>query len=254
MMRTPCQHQLPTYSKFRIAHWPRATDPRSTRRLSCRHTLSGRRSRTFLPSARAEGLSGEALTRQRLFNNVAPVYDELNNTLSLGQHRAWKKLAVQWCGAKEKDTLLDVCCGSGDLAHLLAAAAGPDGLVQAVDFSPDMLSYARRRPADWATRSSQSPRAPIEWTEGDALDLPFYDDEFDAATMGYGLRNVADIPASYGLREEYEYLQPSIQRFPQGRRQEQLALQAGFEKAVHYEVGFGLMGLLVLTKASQKQS
>jgi demethylmenaquinone methyltransferase/2-methoxy-6-polyprenyl-1,4-benzoquinol methylase len=136
----------------------------------------------------------------------------------------------------------------------------------------------------------------MEWVQGDALRLPFADASFDAATMGYGLRNVADIPgalkelsrvlkpgasaavldfnnagaggnapadwaqalllervvvpaaAAYGLADEYAYLRPSIQRFPGGKEQERLAVEAGFRAATHHELGFGMMGCLVATK------
>jgi demethylmenaquinone methyltransferase/2-methoxy-6-polyprenyl-1,4-benzoquinol methylase len=59
---------------------------------------------------------------------------------------------------------------------------------------------------------------------------------------------VVPAAAAYGLQSEYQYLRPSIKRFPQGYEQEQLALEAGFKKAVHYEIGFGMMGVLVAIK------
>jgi len=230
----------------------------------------------------------EAAARELLFNRIAPVYDQLNDVLSLGLHRVWKRAAVKWSGASRGGTALDVCCGSGDLALRLAQAVGIDGSVTGLDFAQEMLDDAAARdrdlPAYWD-------RAPITWVRGDARDLPFEDASFDAATVGYGLRNVADIPAAlselrrvlrpgasvavldfnnsgvgtpsddfqgwalhnvvvpaarlYGMQAEYEYLRPSIQRFPTGRQQERLALEAGFEAAVHYELAFGIMGCLV---------
>uniref|UniRef100_F6HHS7 2-phytyl-1,4-beta-naphthoquinone methyltransferase, chloroplastic n=1 Tax=Vitis vinifera TaxID=29760 RepID=F6HHS7_VITVI len=65
--------------------------------------------------------------RQALFNRIAPVYDNLNDFLSLGQHRIWKRMAVSWSGAKRGDNVLDLCCGSGDLAFLLSERVGSDG-------------------------------------------------------------------------------------------------------------------------------
>lgn len=145
-----------------------------------------------------------ASARQRLFGNIAPVYDKLNDALSLGQHRVWKRLAVQWSKAKRGDCLLDVCCGSGDLAHLLALEAGGTGKVTAVDFAPEMLDYARARHRSLSAASG--PMARIEWLEGDALSLPCHNEQFDAATMGYGLRNVKSIPQA--LRELHRVVKP----------------------------------------------
>ncbi|KAF8015588.1 hypothetical protein BT93_H1184 [Corymbia citriodora subsp. variegata] len=67
--------------------------------------------------------------RQALFGRIAPVYDNLNDLLSLGQHRIWKRMAVSWSGAKMGDCVLDLCCGSGDLAFLLSEKVGPHGRV-----------------------------------------------------------------------------------------------------------------------------
>jgi demethylphylloquinol methyltransferase len=83
--------------------------------------------------------------RQKLFNRIAPAYDELNDLLSLGQHHVWKRMAVGWSGARDGNTVLDVCCGSGDLAQLLAVAVGPAGSVTGLDFAQNMLDYAATR-------------------------------------------------------------------------------------------------------------
>lgn len=126
-----------------------------------------------------------------LFDRIAPVYDEFNDRLSFGLHRIWKRMAVRGCGAQPGDRALDLCCGSGDLSLLLAEAVvrpGSLGTVTGLDFSANLLAAARRRAA-------RSPRGEaITWVEGDVLALPFADGSFDCATMGYGLRNVVDIP------------------------------------------------------------
>ena len=140
----------------------------------------------------APGSEGE--TRQRLFDSIAPVYDQLNDSLSLGLHRVWKRMTVQWSGAAPGQVALDVCCGSGDLALLLAAAVGPTGSVTGLDFSGGMLEDAKRRAAAAAAAGGGAGLAPLRWVQGDALQLPFEPASFDAVTMGYGLRNVADIP------------------------------------------------------------
>jgi demethylphylloquinol methyltransferase len=225
---------------------------------------------------------------QDIFNRIAPVYDRLNNDLSLGIHWVWKQMAVSWSGAKLGDTCLDLCCGSGDITQLLAKQVGKTGTVIGADFAPAQLANA----ADRITQI-HPPLTQIEWVEADALDLPFADKYFDAATMGYGLRNVTDIPrclqelnrvlkpntkvaildfhrpnsplirrfqqwyldsivvpkaTELGMMDEYAYLNPSLDRFPTGQEQVKLGLEAGFSGAVHYSIAAGMMGILVLTK------
>ncbi|PIN09760.1 hypothetical protein CDL12_17658 [Handroanthus impetiginosus] len=86
-----------------------------------------------------------AAERQALFNRIAPVYDNLNDLFSLGRHRVWKRMTVSWSGAKGGDTVLDVCCGSGDLAFLLSEKVGINGKVIALDFSKEQLQIAACR-------------------------------------------------------------------------------------------------------------
>ncbi|XP_062110368.1 2-phytyl-1,4-beta-naphthoquinone methyltransferase, chloroplastic [Humulus lupulus] len=138
--------------------------------------------------------------RRALFNRIAPVYDNLNDLLSLGQHRIWKRMAVSWSGAKVGDCVLDLCCGSGDLAFLLSEKVGCSGQVTGLDFSKEQLSVAASR----QQLASKPCYKNIEWVEGDALDLPFPDGHFDAITMGYGLRNVVD--KRKALQEMYRVL------------------------------------------------
>lgn len=222
-----------------------------------------------------------------LFNRIAPVYDQLNHNLSFGQHRVWKLMAVKWCQAHPGSIGLDLCCGSGDLAQLLARRVGSKGAVYGVDFSAALLEVARQR------SQAQYPQLPLHWVEADALNLPFEDNYFDCATIGYGLRNVTDIPrclselyrvlkpgakaslldfhrptqplmASFqqwyletlvvpsakqlGLTEEYAYIAPSLERFPTGKEQVKLATTAGFA-AIHYPIAMGMMGVLVVEKS-----
>lgn len=196
-------------------------------------------------------------------------------------------MTVKWSEAQPGDICLDLCCGTGDLALMLAQTVGAGGWVFGVDFSSAQLEIARQR-TDGSYRY-----LPITWVEGDALELPFSDETFDAATMGYGLRNVTDIgrsltelhrvlkpkakaaildlhrpesassrgfqqwyldtivlPAAkqFGMTEEYAYLAPSLERFPTGKEQVKLAYEAGFGAAVHYTLAGGTMGVLVITK------
>ena len=135
-----------------------------------------------------------------IFNRIAPVYDQLNDRLSLGQHRIWKEMTVKWSGVKLGDTSLDLCCGSGDLTFRLARHVGMTGQIYGVDFSANLLDTAQER------CKNHHPQPPISWIEADVLNLPFDDNYFDAATMGYGLRNVKDIPRS--LQEIHRVLKP----------------------------------------------
>ena len=129
---------------------------------------------------------------QQLFNQVAPMYDNLNDWLSLGQHRVWKKMAIAWTNPKEGDTFIDLCCGSGDVAIMLArkiSNKNQTGQVFGVDFSESQLAIARNR-----TRNLPHLQKYLTWQQGDALNLEFADQSFDGATISYGLRNVIDIP------------------------------------------------------------
>ncbi len=98
-------------------------------------------------------------------------------------------MAVSWSGAEAGNICLDICCGSGDITQLLSKQVGTTGTVIGADFAPAQLANAADKIA-----SIYPPLTNIEWVEADALDLPFADSYFDAATMGYGLRNVTDIP------------------------------------------------------------
>ena len=136
-----------------------------------------------------------ASERQDLFNDIAPVYDQLNDVLSLGLHRAWKRATVKWSEARKGDTVLDVCCGSGDIAQRLSDRVGDKGTVFGLDFAENQLRRAAEKMEEKTpSTSTETNTAKITWVQGDALDLPFEDDTFDAITMGYGLRNVRDIP------------------------------------------------------------
>src|SRR5216117_3168598 len=119
-----------------------------------------------------------------MFDRIAPVYDAMNRTMTAGLDRRWRRLTVE-AVVRPGDRVLDGCCGTGDLA-LAAQRAGAVHVV-GLDFSEAMLERARRKSDD------------VEWVRGDLLTLPFADGSFDAATVGFGVRNVADLEG--GLRE-----------------------------------------------------
>ncbi|KAI5069662.1 hypothetical protein GOP47_0015963 [Adiantum capillus-veneris] len=109
-------------------------------------------------------------------------------------------MAVSWTRAKPGDHVLDICCGSGDLSFLLAEKVGPTGKVTGLDFAKEQLVVASERQKAKLGDCYKDMR----WLQGDALGLPFADEVFDAVTVGYGLRNVADIPKA--LHEIYRVL------------------------------------------------
>jgi demethylmenaquinone methyltransferase / 2-methoxy-6-polyprenyl-1,4-benzoquinol methylase len=125
-----------------------------------------------------------------MFDRIAPVYDVMNRVFTMGLDGRWRRLAAA-SAVRPGDRVLDAACGTGDLA-LADRKAG--GEVTGLDFSERMLERARRK-------SDQ-----IEWVQGDVLALPFDDAAFDAATIGFGIRNVDDLDA--GLRELARVVRP----------------------------------------------
>jgi demethylmenaquinone methyltransferase/2-methoxy-6-polyprenyl-1,4-benzoquinol methylase len=125
-----------------------------------------------------------------MFDRIAPVYDAMNRTMTAGLDRRWRSLTVR-AVVRPGDRVLDACCGTGDLA-IAAHQAGAE--VTGLDFSEAMLERARLK----------EPR--IEWMQGDALALPFAAGSFDAATVGFGVRNLDDLDR--GLEELARVLRP----------------------------------------------
>jgi demethylmenaquinone methyltransferase/2-methoxy-6-polyprenyl-1,4-benzoquinol methylase len=130
-----------------------------------------------------------------MFDRIAHRYDTVNSVLSAGTDSGWRRRAARETNLREGGSALDVACGSGKLTAELAKLAGPSGRVVGLDFSAQMLEVARR----------DHPR--LEFLEGDALSLPFDGATFDAATIAFGLRNLAD-PVR-GLREMLRVVKPS---------------------------------------------
>jgi demethylmenaquinone methyltransferase/2-methoxy-6-polyprenyl-1,4-benzoquinol methylase len=115
-----------------------------------------------------------------MFDRIARRYDRVNTVLSAGTDSGWRRRAAKETGLQPGGSALDVACGSGKLTAELAKIAGPGGRVVGLDFSAGMLEIARRA------------HPSLELIEGDALRLPFDDAGFDAATIAFGLRNLAD--------------------------------------------------------------
>lgn len=127
---------------------------------------------------------------QAMFGGIVGRYDLMNRLMTAGMDRRWRREAVTQAALRPGDHVLDVCCGTGDLAFT-AARSCPACEVTGLDFTAGMLTRARDK--DGALRRRVS-LAPVTFVQGDALDLPFADATFDAVTVGFGVRNVPDIP------------------------------------------------------------
>ncbi len=208
-----------------------------------------------------------------MFDRLAPVYDPMNVVMTAGLDGRWRRLTAQ-AVVEPGARVLDVCCGTGDLA-LAAHAEG--GRVTGLDFSEPMLERARRKSSE------------VEWVRGDLLELPFEDASFDAVTVGFGVRHVEELGAA--LRElrrvlrsggrlavldlvrprgalalfyrvwfdaliplagrllpggaAYTYLPASVRRFPGPRELEAELRAAGFDPVAHRLLAGSIVVLLV---------
>ena len=133
-----------------------------------------------------------------MFDRVAGNYDALNSVMTAGLHHRWRERAAELTGLEAGDAALDVCCGTGDLALELAGRVSPGGHVVGCDFSEPMLDLAREKAS-----AQQAAGVRFEWA--DALQLPYDGERFDAVTVGFGARNLADLDR--GLREMARVLQ-----------------------------------------------
>lgn len=219
-----------------------------------------------------------------MFSRLAGRYDLLNDVMSFGLHRRWKRDAVglALAGRTGPARVLDLCCGTGDLAFLARAGAAKGSRVVGLDFTLPMLGVAHSRCA-----AGEAPT----FAQGDAMRLPFPDASFDAVTMGYGLRNVADPlacltevrrvlapggrvvvldfgkpahPATralydgflrtampvvgwlfHGDPDTYRYIPESLERYPAQRGVRDLMERAGLSAARYEDRMLGTMGLNV---------
>ncbi|MBV8987717.1 MAG: bifunctional demethylmenaquinone methyltransferase/2-methoxy-6-polyprenyl-1,4-benzoquinol methylase UbiE [Solirubrobacterales bacterium] len=124
---------------------------------------------------------------QAMFDRIAGLYDRMNTVMTAGLHHRWRRRAADLAALSPGDRALDVATGTGDLAIELARRVSPGGEVVGIDFSERMLALARAKAPS------------ISFRAGNALALPFADGHFDAATVGFGARNFADL--EQGLRE-----------------------------------------------------
>ena len=137
---------------------------------------------------------------REVFDSVADRYDIMNDLMSLGLHRLWKRFTLAQTGLRAGDKALDIAAGSGDLSIGMARQVGPTGLVLSTDINARMLSCGRDRILD------AGHAATIQLAVADAEQLPFRSRQFDCVTIGFGLRNVTDKAAA--LASMYRVLKP----------------------------------------------
>ncbi|MBC8143072.1 MAG: bifunctional demethylmenaquinone methyltransferase/2-methoxy-6-polyprenyl-1,4-benzoquinol methylase UbiE [Armatimonadetes bacterium] len=136
---------------------------------------------------------------REMFDAIAPTYDRLNSVLSGPLHHYWRRVATAQAALKPGNRALDVCTGTGDFALELAKVVGETGHIDATDFSAPMLQIGEQK-------ARNKNRANTAWAIADTQELPFADNGFDAVTVGFGIRNVSDVPR--GIREMARVAKP----------------------------------------------
>lgn len=220
-----------------------------------------------------------------VFDSVASRYDLMNDCMSLGLHRAWKRFALARTGLKAGQSALDVAAGSGDLALGLARRVGPRGRVVVTDINASMLERGRDRLLDAGIGRE------AQYALADAEALPFVSNAFHCVTIGFGLRNVTDKAAALGSAyrvlkpggrllvlefsklvleqleplydaysfqvlprlgqllagdaDSYRYLAESIRRHPDQHALLELFEQQGFEQCIYHNLSAGIVALHV---------
>ena len=219
---------------------------------------------------------------KEVFDSVATNYDLMNDLMSMGIHRLWKRFMLSQTGLKMGMKALDVAGGTGDIAALLREQVGESGLVVMTDINPSMLKEGRSRLLDRGKLKN------IQVIQCDAEQLPFDEDQFDCVTIAFGLRNVTvkenalksmfrvlkpggkllilefskpnemlspvydiysfNILPTLGEgvandRESYQYLAESIRVHPDQEKLEQMILSAGFDRAEYRNLTGGIVAL-----------
>jgi demethylmenaquinone methyltransferase/2-methoxy-6-polyprenyl-1,4-benzoquinol methylase len=145
------------------------------------------------PADAAPGTLAEPQVRA-MFDRIARVYDVMNSVMTAGLHHKWRRRAADLAAVRPGDRVLDVATGTGDLAIEMARRVGPGGEVVGTDFSEEMLQRARGK------------NPSVRWEWANALELPYADGEFAAATVGFGARNFSDLDR--GLAEMARVVRP----------------------------------------------
>jgi demethylmenaquinone methyltransferase/2-methoxy-6-polyprenyl-1,4-benzoquinol methylase len=137
---------------------------------------------------------------REVFDSVASRYDLMNDLMSGGMHRLWKRFTIELSGVRQGQTVLDIAGGTGDLAAKFSQRVGPDGHVILADINAAMLSVGRDRLIDKGALNN------ISVSQADAQFLPYADNSIDCITIAFGLRNVTD--KALALRSMYQILKP----------------------------------------------
>lgn len=135
-----------------------------------------------------------------VFHSVASRYDLMNDLMSAGVHRIWKRFTIELSGIRRSNAVLDIAGGTGDLSARFSDLVGPDGQVVLADINDSMLRVGRDKLIDGGRTGN------IEYVQADAQDLPFPDNSFDCVSIAFGLRNVTDKDAA--LRSMLRVLKP----------------------------------------------
>tara|TARA_Y100001968_G_scaffold9401_1_gene7894 strand:- start:1088 stop:1786 length:699 start_codon:yes stop_codon:yes gene_type:complete len=221
---------------------------------------------------------------EEMFNSISSKYDFLNDIFSFGLHRFWKSRLLDILNPTFGEKWIDLCCGTGDMAILLARYMKSSENIIGIDSASQALLVAKER--------SKQNFSSIEWINGDALKSNLASHQFDGLLIAYGLRNlsspyaglseafrilkpggragildfrsfdgpsikglfqkiylslyVVPISSLFGLGKEYSYIKKSLVNFPSGEKQIHLALSAGFKKAKYQTLAMGQMGILLL--------
>ena len=215
-----------------------------------------------------------------VFHSVAQQYDVMNDLMSLGMHRLWKRFAVQVSGVKTGDRVLDIAGGSGDLTRLFSKAVGTQGEVVLTDINASMLEVGRNRLLDEGIV--------VPALQCDAEKLPFTDASFDCVIVAFGLRNMTHkdlalaemqrvlkvggrllvlefsqvwkplqpVYDAYSFKlipligklvakdaDSYQYLAESIRMHPDQETLKQMMQSAGFAKVEYYNLAAGVVAL-----------
>ena len=224
---------------------------------------------------------------KKIFNKISYKYDFLNNLLSFGLHRLWKRKLVNLLEPLNGEDWADLCCGTGDLAFLISNRVSPRGSITGIDSAKDILNIAKKK-------SEFKKNKFIKWEIKDVLEIDNCSKNFDGICMSYGLRNlnnieegikkvfyllkkngragfldfhhskknslsnffqkiylrfvVVKISRLFNLSQEYAYIEKSIRNFPKKNELIKIAKEVGFTKAEYRKIFFGQMGILILVK------
>ena len=220
---------------------------------------------------------------KKIFENVSGRYDLMNDFMSLGIHRVWKKSMLDWLAPRRGQSLIDVAGGTGDIAFNFIKRAKTGANATILDLTESMMIEGKKKTIDLPEETQ------INWVCGDAMRMPFSDSTFDVYTISFGIRNVTNISKtlseayrvlkpggrlmilefssvnndliswiydkySFNIipklgefvsndRESYQYLVESIRKFPNQEKFSEMIINEGFKKVKYRNLTFGIAAL-----------